>query len=326
MESITISEATQRYGISARMLRYYEQQGLLTSARRDGYAYRVYDEAALMALRQVQLLRRLRLPLKQIRAILQKPDAATAVEVFRRNIDALDGEMATLAAIRAVLSRLRDALLAEANVRLPSLMLSDRALLSVIDGLTPAENLKEERTMEDWETATRGPRTLGDVRIVTLPPVTVAAAHVIGEEPEAAAQAQVDRFVLESGLLAHKPDVRHLGFNHPNPVDETGYHGYEMWVTIPDGWDVPAPLTKKRFEGGLYAAHMIPMGNFHEWAWLMDWAGANEKYQFAGDMADQEHMCGLLEEHLNYVGHLLAGNTQPEDMQLDLLMPIRERS
>lgn len=326
MEQITIGEATRRYGVSARMLRYYEQQGLLLSARREGYAYRVYDAAALAALRQVQILRRLRLSLSQIKRILQKPDAVTAVEVFRRNIGELDGEIATLAAIRAVLSHLRDALLAEANVRLPSLILEDKALMAAIDGLAPATNLKEEHMMEELKTATQGPRTLQDVRIVTLPPTAVAAAHVIGDEPENAAQAQIDSFVRDSGLLARKPDLRHYGFNHPNPVDETGYHGYEMWVTVPDDCAVPAPLTKKHFAGGLYAAHMIAMGNFHEWAWMIDWANASEKYCFAGDMADQEHMCGLMEEHINYVGHMQAGNSMPEDLQLDLLMPIRERT
>ncbi len=326
MEQITIGEATRRYGVSARMLRYYEQQGLLLSARREGYAYRVYDAAALAALRQVQILRRLRLSLSQIKRILQKPDAVTAVEVFRRNIGELDGEIATLAAIRAVLSHLRDALLAEANVRLPSLILEDKALMAAIDGLAPATNLKEEHMMEELKTATQGPRTLQDVRSVTLPPTAVAAAHVIGDEPENAAQAQIDSFVRDSDLLARKPDLRHYGFNHPNPVDETGYHGYEMWVTVPDDCAVPAPLTKKHFAGGLYAAHMIAMGNFHEWAWMIDWANASEKYCFAGDMADQEHMCGLMEEHINYVGHMQAGNSMPEDLQLDLLMPIRERT
>ena len=42
-------------------------------------------------------------------------------------------------------------------------------------------------------------------------------------------------------------------------------------------------------------------------------------------MADQEHMCGLLEEHLNYISHVELANTEPEEFQLDLLVPVRER-
>jgi|GEM_PF-6457488 len=37
-----------------------------------------------------------------------------------------------------------------------------------------------------------------------------------------------------------------------------------MWVTIPDGFDVPAPYVKKRMEGGMYCAYMIPIGAFDE--------------------------------------------------------------
>lgn len=135
----------------------------------------------------------------------------------------------------------------------------------------------------------------------------------------------IDEFVRGTGLCGIKPDLRHYGFNHPNPTDETGFHGYEVWVTVPEDFKVPAPLTKKHFAGGLYAAHMIAMGNFNEWEWLFEWVDRSEKYAFAGDMLDQEHMCGLLDEHLNYLSHVNLGNTEPEDMQLDLLMPIRER-
>lgn len=164
---------------------------------------------------------------------------------------------------------------------------------------------------------------LNDVRIIYLPPSPVAAAHHIGDEPEHHAYAMIDKFVRDTGLCKMKPDLRHYGFNHPNPVDETGYHGYEIWVTIPDDMEVPPPLAKKYFDGGLYAAHMIAMGNFNEWEWLFTWVNNSEKYEFAGDMKDQEHMCGLLDEHLNYVNHVLLNNTEPEDLQLDLLMPVK---
>jgi hypothetical protein len=58
---------------------------------------------------------------------------------------------------------------------------------------------------------------------------------------------------------------------------------------------------------------------------MLEWAFKNGKYEFAGDLGDQEHMCGLLEEHLNYVNHAYLDSTEPEDFQLDLLMPVRER-
>ena len=52
-----------------------------------------------------------------------------------------------------------------------------------------------------------------------------------------------------------------------------------LWVTTPDDMVVPAPITNKQFEGGLYAAYMIPFGNFEEWGWLIEWVQNNTKYR-----------------------------------------------
>ncbi|MEY8533228.1 GyrI-like domain-containing protein [Blautia pseudococcoides] len=162
------------------------------------------------------------------------------------------------------------------------------------------------------------------VRIIYLPPATIAASHYIGDDPELHANALIDNFVKERALEKVKPDLRCFGFNHPNPVDETGYHGYEAWVTIPADLEIPAPLEKKQFNGGLYAAHMISFGNFNEWDAFLEWIMKNKKYEFAGDLQDQEHMCGLMEEHLNFYNHI-AHDVDLDHLQLDLLMPIRER-
>ena len=56
----TIGTVSKNLGISSRMLRYYEQIGLIESKRVENYAYRVYDEEAIRRLRQIILLRKLR--------------------------------------------------------------------------------------------------------------------------------------------------------------------------------------------------------------------------------------------------------------------------
>lgn len=164
-----------------------------------------------------------------------------------------------------------------------------------------------------------------DVRIIYIPPATVASYHYIGDEPEHNVNKVLDDFVRKSNLCKIKPDLRHFGFNHPNPVDESGYHGYEMWVTIPDDMDVPEPIVKKHFDGGLYAAHMIPFGAFEEWNWLAKWVSQSDQYEYTGDW-NGDIMFGWLEEHLNYFNHVNLENTEPEGMQLDLLIPIKEKT
>ena len=326
MENMTVSQVSKGLGISTRMLRYYEQVGLLESSRREGYAYRIYDEAAVSRLKQILLLRKLRISVRHIKIILQSATATAAIEVFRQNILELNEEITALSTIQAILSRFVEELGKASDLPLSSILPQDDVLLSSIQSLNLISiNFKEDQAMEHLKNADKSLSKLSDVRIIYLPPATVAAAHQIGEDPETGANGMIDRFVRETGLHQIKPDLRSYGFNHPNPVDETGYHGYEAWVTIPDDMEVPAPLVRKQFAGGLYAAHMISFGNFNEWEALFDWVTRSEKYEFAGDMQDQEHMCGLLDEHLNYYSHVLLTELSLEDLQLDLLMPIREK-
>lgn len=327
MEAVTISQVSRSFGISTRMLRYYEKAGLIESLRRDDYAYRMYEETALIKLRQILILRKLRVPLRQIKAILLKPDAVSVIEIFQQNIFELDDEIAALSTIRNILGHFVDELKKTANVQINRLITQDKTVLTALEALSQISiNFREDRTMDKLKKTEDSLAKLNDVRIVYLPPSAVACSHYIGDDPEQHAYEAADRFVRDTGLCRIKPDLRHYGFNHPNPSDETGRHGYEVWVTIPDDMEVPLPLVKKRFAGGLYAAHMIPMGNFNEWEWLMEWVNKSEKYEFAGNMQDQEHMCGLLEEHLNYISHLSVSNTEPEDMQLDLLVPVKEKA
>lgn len=326
MESMTISEVSKSFGISTRMLRYYEQAGLIESFRRQEYAYRVYDENAIMKLRHILLLRKLRISVKQIKMILQNPDSVTAIKVFGQNISELNNEILALSEIKNILEHLVRQLQQNSQIQISPLIIQDHTILSYIESLSTEKKNKEEKTMDNLKKVEESLSKLSDVRIIYLPSATVASAHHIGDDPETHANSMIDEFVRNTNLCKVKPDIRHYGFNHPNPVDDTGFHGYEVWVTIPDDMEVPAPLVKKHFEGGLYAAHMISFGNFNEWEWLFGWACKNEKYEFAGDLKDQEHMCGLLDEHLNYINHVYLQNTEPEDFQLDLLMPIKERN
>ncbi|QEL57364.1 MerR family transcriptional regulator [Chromobacterium paludis] len=64
-----IGELSRRSGISVRMLRYYEQQGVL-SPRRMASGYREYDAAAEDVLRRIALLRAAGLTLDAVRELL----------------------------------------------------------------------------------------------------------------------------------------------------------------------------------------------------------------------------------------------------------------
>jgi DNA-binding transcriptional MerR regulator len=291
---------------------------------KEDYSYRTYDEGTILRLKQIIVLRKLRIPLKSIAKILLTENTALAIDIFQQNLSEIGDEITALETIKSVIQSFIERLKIK-NAKLQ--LLDDESLLEIVDSLTASKiNFKEDKTMDDLIKADEKINKLTDrdVRIVYLPPSGVAAYQYEGDDPEMNVHKVVDAFVRESNLTEKKPDLRHYGFNSPNPVDETGRHGYEVWVTIPDGFSVSEPLVKKHFEGGLYAAHMIPFGAFDEWGLLNQWIENNGKYEFRSS-GDYRNMFGLMEEHLNYVNRVHLDDPEEEGCQLDLLLPIKGR-
>jgi len=148
-----------------------------------------------------------------------------------------------------------------------------------------------------------------------------ASVHYIGNNPEDISKTMMDKFVYNSNLAYKKQDIRLFGFNNPSPSQMNEKYGYEYWITIPDDLDVPPPLTKKYFAGGLYAAHSIKMGDFQEWSLLDMWVTNSEEYE--KEVREPLGMNGSLEEHLNAFSFYRTTKEKAQFTQLDLLLPIR---
>lgn len=328
MENLTISQVSKKFNVTPRMLRHYEKLGLIETLRREDYAYRVYDENAVRRLQQIIILRKLRIPLKQIAVILRDNEQLQALQIMRDNIAELDEEIASLDKIRGILKAFADRLDISVRQKIRLDMLLDSELIEAARALSLSKTtLKESANMDELNKADEVLNKILNVRIVLLPPAAVASFHYIGENPEEHVGDEMNRFVRESGLYEIKPDSRFFGFNHPNPgVREDGLYGYEVWVTIPEDMEVPAPLTKKQFKGGLYAALTIKFPEFHLWQDLIKWAENSEQFE-PNYRGNDETMGGLLEEHLNWVYSSHKGWPKDGiDGQLDLLMPIKKRT
>ena len=102
-ELVKITELSNRYEISARTLRYYEDMGLITSTRKDDYAYRLYDGSAVKRLEQILILRRLNISIRDIRRVFSSPGSDVVVEVLDKKINDIDDEVALLHELKEVI-------------------------------------------------------------------------------------------------------------------------------------------------------------------------------------------------------------------------------
>ena len=95
-ELIKIRDMTNRYDLSARTLRYYEDMGLIESVRREDYAYRLYDEANVKRLEQILILRKLNISIKDIQRIFNTSGSEIVLEVLGKKVDDIDEEISLL--------------------------------------------------------------------------------------------------------------------------------------------------------------------------------------------------------------------------------------
>lgn len=115
-----IGELAERAGVSRRSLRYYEQHGLLHSARTDK-GWRVYDEVALARAANVRDLLAAGLRIEDLRRLApclerdleQGPVCDEAIETYTSRVAELDEKITTLARHRAALAARLDALVAQ---------------------------------------------------------------------------------------------------------------------------------------------------------------------------------------------------------------------
>ncbi len=66
-----INEVEAAVGVTKKNIRFYEEEGLITPSREPGNGYRSYSQADVERLRRIKLLRKLDVPLVEIREMLE---------------------------------------------------------------------------------------------------------------------------------------------------------------------------------------------------------------------------------------------------------------
>jgi DNA-binding transcriptional MerR regulator len=104
-----IGELANRAGVSTRMLRYYESQGLL-AAERSANGYRSYQESDVERARTIVSLIQSGLPSKLVQVVLTAQDRPAAwgvscdlefAKLLREEVDAIDEKISCLTRSRA---------------------------------------------------------------------------------------------------------------------------------------------------------------------------------------------------------------------------------
>lgn len=104
MNLIKITNLTEQSGLSSRALRYYEEAGLIKSVRPQFEKYRYYDEDNVNRLKQIVVLRKMQIPIKDIVRIYETPEMSTLVDVFVEKINEIENEITALSELKSIVN------------------------------------------------------------------------------------------------------------------------------------------------------------------------------------------------------------------------------
>ena len=157
VNSLKINEVEALVGITKKNIRFYEAEGLLAPHRNSENGYRDYGEAEVDALRRIKLLRKLGVPLEEIRRM--QSGGHTVGDGMRRHLVTLERERENL----------------EQSIRLCS-ALTDRQ--ERLEDLDAGAILAEMEAMEQSGTTFQN-RQHEDVRVRYVAPVAVTVLVVL---------------------------------------------------------------------------------------------------------------------------------------------------
>lgn len=239
---VKIKDITSAYNISARALRYYEEMGLIESARNEDYAYRMYDGNAVNRLQKILILRRLNVSIKDIKRIFNAPGTDVVLEILSKKSDNIDNEIAVLHELKEiVLDFIHQIEALDLNVQDDVKVLYDKAK-SLENRLVRSDytgnTTNVSRLFEISETL----KKLPDVRIYEIP-----ACKMVASQPGMFGEDRLEEF---SSWFGQFPRGVFPKDYLTSDKDGKGF----IWLYIHnDGMEVPDNFDIIDFPGGLYA-------------------------------------------------------------------------
>ena len=277
---IKIKDVSERYDITARTLRYYEDMGLISSTRSEDYAYRLYDKAAIKRLEQILVLRKLNISIRDIKRIFNSSSSDVVLEILGQKVQNIDDEDALLHELKEiVLGFIRQIKQMDFNSDTNVKMLYEKAK-EIETQLVNIDYIGKPANVNRFLEVTENLEKRSDIRIVDLPAcrmITSGSGDTVTMERFAKLwlkldEQRKDRFFQRDFMVHVDPPEE----GHP----AVWWYAIEDWVSKKDidGFEI------FQFEGGLFATAMtydwddsITVRAYNN---LMDWLAEHDRFMY----------------------------------------------
>lgn len=192
MSLIKITDLSTQLGLSSRTLRYYEEVGLITSIRPQFEKYRYYDEQNVQRLRQIMILRKMDIPIKDILRIYDSSEMLDITQVFVDRLSEIDQEVTALSELKRIINDFLNKMIEKGIRHISALPL----LYEEMDKrLTVQESMGMERLSRVSENLVRPL----DISIAELPRMRVLSSY-LKADPQNSDPDAFSRYIQMNGI------------------------------------------------------------------------------------------------------------------------------
>ncbi len=272
--------------------------------------YRYYDEATRERLKQILVLRKMQIPIKDIIRIYESEDMSLVVEAFVERIRTIEEEVNALNELKTAVNQFLQTML-EHGIRKIS------ALPLLYEEMNKHLHLDEAKPM-GWsyqQLAELADRTAkpADIRLVVLPAILAVSSYRKGTDRRSDPDA-LWRWIQEVGLPLGSPgDHGVFEFQSPRHPGET-----VLIVKLPEDANDTGDFEEYRLESGLFAAVGVYAdedirARFNQLVQAFD---TNPYYEI-------DYLHGGRLRHETLIETVLSPDEQRE--RLELLVPVKKR-
>ena len=241
-------------------------------------AWRTYDENAILCIKITALLRKIDVPIKEIKSVIDCFNINRLYEVISNQIMLIDLESAEIIYRRKQLEQLLSFLSKRSN-----LPINDECLYQIQEVNKNFVSIKKEDLLMIHYSET------SNIKYITLPPMRMVYHIAISVTPEDEAMEPVISWIKSANLLS---TARLFGGDmKPMPSGKGKPYGYGFCASVPEDVIIPEHLKEMTLPGGLYAVMESIDDIGKSWKTLKKLLSRHNKYK-----SDRSRLC--LEEHI----------------------------
>ncbi len=288
MELIRINDVVNKFAISSRTLRYYEEMGLLWSSHPDNKTQRYYDAEALERLKQIIVLRKLQIPIKEMVEVFKSQSMAALIRAFVNKLESLDTEISALSELRRLVDDFLHKMLMSGIRKISAITLlyeETEKRLAVLEKSEPV-------TFDKLSKVSREALKLHDIRVIRLPPMRVMTSRLKTGQAESLDGDRMQNMFLEYGFLPN-PGMRNCLYRKEQDNE------WVMLMKIPDEYENATVYNDEYLPGGLYAVASSFVEDMDEtFSLLKDWINKSEHYTIDTGVNGEMRRGEMIEEIL----------------------------